>query len=117
MKRNLVVIVVSFLISTVAQAQSAKPLPPEKQNPVSIPRFESPPVIDGRLDDVVWKSAAVFKDFYQTYPGDNIAPSKPTEVFLGYDSRMLYVAFHAYDEPNKVRATLAKRDDIFNDDY
>ena len=107
----------SFDVATVAQTQSAKPLPPEKLNPVSIPRFGSPPVIDGRLDDEVWKSAAVFKDFYQTYPGDNIAPSKPTEVFLGYDSRMLYVAFHAYDEPNKVRATVAKRDDIFNDDY
>ena len=107
----------SFVVATVAHAQSAKLLPPEKLNPVSIPRFASPPVIDGRLDDEVWKSAAVFKDFYQTYPGDNIAPSKPTEVFLGYDSRMLYVAFHAYDEPNKVRATLAKRDDIFNDDY
>lgn len=117
MKRDLVVIVVSFLMSTVTQAQSAKLLPPEKQNPVSIPRFETPPVIDGKLDDEVWKSAAVFKDFYQTYPGDNIAPSKPTEVFLGYDSRMLYVAFHAYDEPKQVRTTLAKRDDIFNDDY
>ena len=117
MKRSLVLIAVSFVMASTTQAQSAKPLPPEKLNPVSIPRFGSPPVIDGRLDDEVWKSAAVFKDFYQTYPGDNIAPSKPTEVFLGYDSRMLYVAFHAYDEPNKVRATLAKRDDIFNDDY
>ncbi|HKS10133.1 MAG TPA: DUF5916 domain-containing protein [Pyrinomonadaceae bacterium] len=105
-----------WLTSVTTEAQSAK-LPPEKLNPVSIPRFEIPPVIDGRLDDEVWKSAAVFKDFYQTYPGDNIAPSKPTEVFVGYDSRMLYVAFLAYDEPNKVRATLAKRDDIFNDDY
>jgi hypothetical protein len=106
-----------WLTSVITQAQSAPSLPPEKLNPVSIPRFASPPVIDGRLDDEIWKSAAVFKDFYQTYPGDNIAPSKPTEVFVGYDSKMLYVAFHAYDEPNKVRATLAKRDDIFNDDY
>ena len=117
MKRSLVLIVVSFVMASSTQAQSAKPLPPEKLNPVSIPRFESPPVIDGLLDDEVWKSAAVFKDFYQTYPGDNTAPSKPTEVFVGYDSRMLYVAFHAYDEPKQVRATLAKRDDIFNDDY
>ena len=49
--------------------------------------------------------------------GDNIAPSQPTEVFLGYDSRFLYVAFHCYDDPSKVRANIAKRDDIFNDDY
>jgi Domain of unknown function (DUF5916)/Carbohydrate family 9 binding domain-like len=92
-------------------------LPPEKVNPPSIKLMETPPVIDGKLDDEAWKSATVLKDFYQTSPGDNIAPSKPTEVFLGYDSRFLYIAFHAFDDPGKVRATVAKRDDIFQDDY
>ena len=45
--------------------------------------FAKPPVIDGKLDDEVWKGAVVLKDFYQTQPGDNLAPSKPTEVMLG----------------------------------
>src|SRR5215208_7134514 len=45
-------------------------IPPEKANPVSIPRFEKPPVIDGKLDEEIWKQARVFKDFYQTQPGD-----------------------------------------------
>ena len=92
-------------------------LPPEKSNPVKLTRFAKPPVIDGKIDDEVWKSAVVLKDFYQVEPGDNIAPSKPTEVMLGYDERFLYVAFHCYDEPDKVRANIPKRDDIFNDDY
>ena len=92
-------------------------LPPEKTKPAIVPRFETAPVIDGKIDDRVWASAAVFKDFYQTEPGDNTPPSKPTEVFLGYDSKFIYIAFHAFDEPGKVRATLAKRDDIFNYDY
>lgn len=92
-------------------------LPPEKANPPSINRMKTPPVIDGKLDDEAWKSATVLKDFYQTSPGDNIAPSKPTKVFLGYDSKFLYIAFHAFDDPGKVRATVAKRDDIFQDDY
>ncbi len=92
-------------------------LPPEKANPVKLVRFAKPPVIDGKLDDEVWKSAVVLKDFYQIEPGDNIAPSKPTEVMLGYDERFLYIAFHCYDEPDKVRANIPKRDDIFNDDY
>jgi hypothetical protein len=82
-----------------------------------LPLFAKPPVIDGKLDDDVWKNAAVLKDFYQVQPGDNIAPSKPTEVMLGYDSRFIYVAFHCYDEPDKVRANIPKRDNIFNDDY
>jgi hypothetical protein len=92
-------------------------LPPEKAQPVRMPKFDKAPVIDGKLDDEVWKQATVLKDFYQVQPGDNIAPSKPTEVMLGYDSKFLYVAFHCYDEPDKVRATIPKRDNIFNDDY
>jgi hypothetical protein len=92
-------------------------LPPEKAQPVRMPKFEKPPVIDGKLDEEIWKSATVLKDFYQVQPGDNIAPSKPTEVMLGYDAKFLYIAFHCYDEPDKVRANISKRDNIFNDDY
>jgi hypothetical protein len=91
-------------------------IPPEKAKPLVVPRFDKAPVIDGKLDDEVWKQAAVFKDFYQTSPGDNIAPSKPTEAMIGYDSRTLYLAFHCYDEPDKIRATVAKRDDVFGED-
>ncbi len=89
----------------------------EKANPVKMPKFEKPPAIDGKLDDEAWKSAIVLKDFYQVQPGDNIAPSKPTEVMLGYDAKFIYIAFHCFDEPDKVRANIAKRDNIFNDDY
>jgi hypothetical protein len=99
---------------------SGKPaivVPPEKAQPVRMPKFEKPPVIDGKLDEEIWKAAAVLKDFYQTQPGDNIAPTKPTEVFLGYDAKFLYIAFHCFDEPDKVRATIPKRDNIWNDDY
>ena len=91
-------------------------IPSEKAKPIRVPRFDKPPVIDGKLDDEVWKQAAVLKDFYQTRPGDNITPSKPTEAMMGYDSKTLYLAFHCYDEPDKVRATVAKRDEVFGDD-
>jgi hypothetical protein len=100
-----------------ASARGGIMLPPEKSQPVRLSKFEKPPVIDGKLDDEVWKGANVLKDFYQVQPGDNIAPSKPTEVLLGYDAKFLYLAYHAYDEPGKVRATVAKRDSIFDDDY
>src|SRR5260370_22024660 len=92
-------------------------LPAEKKHPISLPRFDKPPVIDGKLDDEVWKNAAVLKDFYQVQPGDNIPPSRPTEVLLGYDSKFIYIGFHCYDEPDKVRANIPKRDQIFDDDY
>ncbi|HYY93573.1 MAG TPA: DUF5916 domain-containing protein [Pyrinomonadaceae bacterium] len=98
-------------------ANSSARLPPEKSRPVRVPRFEKPPVIDGVLDEEVWKTAAVLKDFYQTNPGDNTRPSYPTETLLGYDSRTLYIGFRCFDDPAKVRATIAKRDGVlFTDD-
>ncbi len=92
-------------------------LPPEKASPVTVPKFGTTPVIDGKLDEPVWQTAVVLKDFYQIQPGDNTPPSKPTEVLIGYDAKFLYLAFKAFDETDKVRATVAKRDNIFNDDY
>jgi len=107
-----------LLLLCAANVTRAQPiLPAEKTAPVKVPQFDRAPIIDGKLDDEVWQHAVKLKDFYQTSPGDNIAPSQPTEVLLGYDSNTLYVAFHCYDDPAKVRANIAKRDDIFNDDY
>lgn len=91
-------------------------LPPEKTRPIRVPRFQTPPTIDGRLDDEAWNSAVVLTDFYQISPGDNIAPSKPTQVYLGYDAHHLYMAFYCFDEPDKIRATVAQRDDVFGED-
>jgi len=89
-------------------------VPAEKRQPVKVAKFEKPPAIDGRLDEEIWQTAATFKDFYQTSPGDNVAPSKATEVRMGYDSKTLYIGFHCFDEPDKVSATVAKRDDVLN---
>ncbi|MCS6874705.1 MAG: carbohydrate binding family 9 domain-containing protein [Pyrinomonadaceae bacterium] len=91
-------------------------LPEEKARPVVIPKFSTVPTIDGILDDEAWKEAAVFKDFYQTSPGDNIMPSKPTVVYMGYDEKNIYIAFECFDEKEKIRASFAKRDDVFGED-
>src|SRR5687768_7681563 len=100
-----------------AVAKGSFVLPPEKSQPVVLPKFDTPPVIDGKLNDEVWQKAVVLKDFYQIQPGDNTPPSKPTEVLLGFDPKFIYIAFKATDEPDKIRATVAKRDNIFQDDY
>ena len=88
-----------------------------KDATVQIPHLETPPVIDGQLNDAVWKSAAVFGDFLQTSPGDNVKPTHPTEVLMGYDEKNLYIAFNCKQDRDKIRATVARRDNIFNDDY
>src|ERR1044072_8937618 len=103
--------------ATAKTGKAVLALPPEKSNPVKAVLFAKPPVIDGKLDDDVWKTALVLRDFYQVQPGDNLIPENRTEVMLGYDARFLYIPFHCYDDPAKVRANIPKRDQIWDDDY
>src|SRR5262249_42195407 len=100
-------------------AQTGNQAQPVSIASIGVPRgrFDTPPIIDGRLDDPVWRGAAALRDFHQTQPGDNTAPSYPTTILIGYDNQRLYLGIHAADDPKKVRATVAKRDDITSDDY
>ena len=97
-------------------ANSKVLIPREKALPINIPFVTNRPVIDGRVDDEIWKTSAVFRDFYQTTPGENISPSKPTEFYMAYDEKNLYVAFKCWDEKDQIRATVAQRDRVFDED-
>lgn len=88
-----------------------------KDEAARIALSEAAPVIDGQLNDPVWQRATVFGDFIQTNPGDNIPPTHPTEFMMAYDSKNLYMAFKIKQDRDKVRSTVARRDNIFNDDY
>ncbi len=98
-------------------SETAKSNYVRKDMPVRIPRMETPPVIDGVLNDAVWETAAVFGDFIQTQPGDNVPPKHPTEVMMAYDSKHLYIAFKVIQDKSTVRSTVSRRDNIFNDDF
>jgi hypothetical protein len=84
--------------------------------PVVVPAVANPPVIDCALEDEAWSQAATLAGFRQIHPGDNTEPSHPTQVRLAYTPQALYVAILADDEPGRVRATLARRDAIGDDD-
>ena len=91
-------------------------IPREKALPINIPFIANHPLIDGRVDDELWKTSAVFRDFYQTSPGENISPSKPTEFYMAYDEKSLYVAIKCWDDKDQIRATVAQRDRVFDED-
>ena len=105
------------IVTETSVGKSSVPRYADKKSPVQIPRFDAPPVIDGKLDDSVWQMAALFGNFLQTSPGDNIKPTHPTEFMMGYDDKNLYMAFRVKQDRNTIRATVARRDNIFNDDY
>jgi hypothetical protein len=88
-----------------------------KTVPVTIPRFEVAPTIDGQLNEKEWQAAAIFGDFLQTQPGDNIAPTAPMEAMIGYDSKNFYIAFRVKQDKSKIRATVGRRDQLPSDDF
>ncbi len=105
-----------FMVSvpTIISAKTIK----EKGEILHPPMASSPPEIDGILDDAIWKNAAMEKDFITYNPtyGD-ILPQK-TLIWMAYDSKNLYFAFKCLDtEPNKIKTSITKRDNIFNDDW
>ena len=81
-------------------------------------RTETPPDVDGRLDDAVWQDAAQITGFVQQRPLDGAPASEDTDVYLAYDDSNIYLAFHAkYQNPGIMRANRVDRDRAgFSDD-
>tara|TARA_R110002072_G_scaffold233478_1_gene391010 strand:+ start:5315 stop:7549 length:2235 start_codon:yes stop_codon:yes gene_type:complete len=72
-------------------------------------RVNTPPVIDGRLDDPIWQQAELITDFHQTRPGNGTAPSERTEVYVLYDDDALYIAARMYDsDPDQIAAPVIR---------
>ncbi|MFB0519470.1 MAG: DUF5916 domain-containing protein, partial [Acidobacteriota bacterium] len=81
-------------------------------------RASVPPRIDDRLDDEVWQSPPLVKEFISYFPlYGEVLPQK-TVIWLAYDSKNLYFAFKCYDtEPEKIKTSITKRDNMFSDDW
>ena len=73
--------------------------------------------IDGRLDEAAWSRASVLTGFTTYNPVDGRPAADSTEVRLWYASDALYVGIRAWARAGTVRATLAERDRIQNDDW
>jgi hypothetical protein len=79
--------------------------------PATAVRTSRPPTIDGHLDDDVWQSAVVIRNFVQRYPIPGGPASEPTEVRVLYDDRALYLGVRCFDShAAEVRPRLGRRD-------
>lgn len=97
-------------------AQSSAATKPSELRPILL---ASPPVLKGDLSDPMWKRARLNLEEFRTYNPTNGEPlPQSTEVYFAYDEAHLYVGFYCRDrEPGAIKASLAKRDAMFSDDW
>ena len=60
-------------------------------------RVETPPKMDGVLDDAVWNKAPIATDFIQAQPYPGEKASQKTEVRVLYDNTAIYIGATLYD--------------------
>ena len=86
---------------------------------LSIPRISNPPVLADFLSMEPSNSHGMVavKEFVQRRPDDGKPATQRTVVYLGYDDKNLYLVFVCYEaDPGKIRANMAKREEVFDDD-
>ncbi|MYF69954.1 MAG: carbohydrate binding family 9 domain-containing protein, partial [Proteobacteria bacterium] len=72
---------------------------------MDIVRTETPPQVDGRLDEPVWQQATVIADLHQYDPLEHGVPSETSIFYVLYDDENLYVGARLLDsEPSLISA-------------
>ncbi|HEX8360115.1 MAG TPA: DUF5916 domain-containing protein [Longimicrobium sp.] len=76
-------------------------------------------LVDGRLDEAVWRGAPAATDFTQQDPHEGQRATQRTEIRLAYDDDALYVGARMYDSlgARGVRTRLTRRDQTSGGDY
>ena len=84
---------------------------------VEIPRIEVAIEVDGNLSEPVWEQAARLTGFSQYAPNDGQPAPDETNVLVWYSATAVHFGIRAHAAAGSVRATLAERDHIDNDDW
>ncbi len=79
--------------------------------PLTAMRTSSPIVVDGVLDEPVWRNADLITSFKQRDPDQDAPPRQRTEARIAYDDEAIYIAAWLYDTtPDSIVARLGRRD-------
>ena len=77
------------------------------------------PKLDGVLDDAAWAGDPLPADHWVSYSPLRGEPAQQrTQVWIVYDDKAIYFAFRCLDpEPARIRSTISRRDNVWNDDW
>jgi hypothetical protein len=99
------------LASQALLGQDAKPRP-------AALAIDEPIVVDGAIEEAVWRDAEVASDFTQREPYEGTPATERTEVRVAFTKSVLYLSVHAFDSvPEGVVAKEMERDaTLYRDD-
>lgn len=112
-------LVLTLALSPVWAAQQS---PDVVRQVLSIPRLDRPLTLEDFLEmkpaaGLAGRVAKV-EGFTQRMPKDGEPATQRTEAYMAYDEKNLYTVFVCFDsEPDKVRANLSRRENVFSDDW
>jgi hypothetical protein len=66
--------------------------------------------IDGDLNENAWSNAKVLPIGFEVEPANNKPSKRKTFVYILYSSKAMFIAYHAFDEPKNLRASIRSRD-------
>jgi hypothetical protein len=96
-----------------AQGDTVAEVEETARKAITAVRTDSPPRIDGRLDDPAWAAVPADDRFTQSFPAEGKPPTHRTELRILYDDQALYVGVRLHDpQPDQIVARLTRRDRI-----
>jgi hypothetical protein len=103
-----IVFVAGLLLIALLRGAGAQPSPLRS---VTAVRASTPPDIDGRLDDAVWRDAPAVSGLLQRDPDEGQPESERTEVRVAYDDAAIYIGANLRDStPAAIVRQLSRRD-------
>tara|TARA_R110002051_G_scaffold117009_4_gene190636 strand:+ start:6756 stop:9407 length:2652 start_codon:yes stop_codon:yes gene_type:complete len=116
MKPFLIILYFFFFIQISIFAQDSTSIVPKKIYTTKPLLNETPPIIDGLLDEASWELVDWGNDFIEQRPDENTPPNFQTKFKILYDTNFLYVGIRCLDdEPNKIIKRLSRRDGFEGD--
>ncbi|WP_029036139.1 DUF5916 domain-containing protein [Salinimicrobium xinjiangense] len=106
-----------FLSAGILCAQKAKL---SEKKVYTATKIQTPPEVDGILEDQMWQNIPAATNFVMLEPGDGDASrsTHPTLVKIAYTNEAVYIAAYLYDnEPERIRKEFAQRDNIPVSDF
>jgi len=86
---------------------------------VNVVRVDTPPVVDGVLDDAAWAMAEPLDDMHQVWPVEYAETSQATVIYVVYGEDAVYVGARLSDsDPDQITAQVLRQGERpNNDDY